>query len=229
LIRGYQVGGKSLTWGRACQRWSPLNLRAGTLWLWPSLAYQLRNGSALVQPRERFIGVCGHKDGIEAMPDGEFLPPFEFNCVESHLQQKIKAHYRNRHLVQGRWAQLTQLTALHLAQGRGRCLARNLCMRGCPYGGYFSSVSSTLPWANKTGNLTIRPHSVVHSIIYDEKRGTAAGVRVIDAQTFRQTDFFAKVVFVNASALNSNLILLNSKSNRFRTALGMTAAYWESM
>ena len=220
-IRGYQVGGKSLTWGRACQRWSPFEFTAperfGYGIAWP-ISYE--TVAPWYSHVERFIGVCGHKDGIEAMPDGEFLPPFEFNCVESHLQQKIKAHYGNRHLVQGRWAQLTQPTELHLAQGRGRCLARNLCMRGCPYGGYFSSVSSTLPWANKTGNLTIRPHSVVHSIIYDEKRGTAAGVRVIDAQTFRQTDFFAKVVFVNASALNSNLILLNSKSNRFPNGLG---------
>jgi choline dehydrogenase-like flavoprotein len=169
---------------------------------------------------ERFIGVCGHKDGIEAMPDGEFLPPFELNCVESHLQRKIKAHYGNRHLVQARWAQLTQPTEIHLAQGRGRCLARNLCMRGCPYGGYFSSVSSTLPWATKTGKLTIRPHSVVHSIIYDEKRGAAAGVRVVDSLTMQQTDYFAKVIFVNASALNSNLILLNSRSTRFPNGLG---------
>jgi choline dehydrogenase-like flavoprotein len=220
-IRGYQVGGKSLTWGRACQRWSPFEFSAperfGYGLAWP---INYKTVAPWYSHVERFIGVCGHKDGIEAMPDGDFLPPFELNCVESHLQQKIKAHFGNRYLVQGRWAQLTQPKEIHLAQGRGRCLSRNLCMRGCPYGGYFSSVSSTLPWAKKTGNLTIRPHSVVHSIIYDERKGTAAGVRVIDAQTLQQTDYFAKVVFVNASALNSNLILLNSKSARFPNGLG---------
>jgi choline dehydrogenase-like flavoprotein len=220
-IRGYQVGGKSLTWGRACQRWSPFEFSAperfGYGIGWP-INYE--TVAPWYSHVERFIGVCGHKDGIEAMPDGEFLPPFDLNCVESYLQQKIKQQYGNRYLVQARWAQLTQPTAVHLEQGRGRCLARNLCMRGCPYGGYFSSVSSTLPWAKRTGRLSIRPHSVVHSIIYDEKKGTAAGVRVIDAQTLQQTDYYARVIFVNASALNSNLILLNSKSTRFPNGLG---------
>lgn len=154
------------------------------------------------------------------MPDGEFLPPFDLNCVESHDQQKIKENYKNRFLVQARWAQLTQPTDLHLQQGRGRCQARNLCMRGCPYGGYFSSVSSTLPWANRTGNLTVRPFSVVHSIIYDHQKEKAVGVRIIDANTHETTDYFAKVIFVNASALNSNLILLNSTSDRFPQGLG---------
>lgn len=220
-IRGYQVGGKSLTWGRACQRWSPFEfsapVRFGYGAAWP-INYE--DVAPWYSHVEKFIGVCGNKDGIEAMPDGEFLPPFEFNCLESHMQQTIQTHYKNRHLVHARWAHLTQPTALHLAQGRGRCQARNLCMRGCPFGGYFSSNSTTLPWAQKTGNLTIRPYSVVHSIIYNDKAGKATGVRVIDAQTKQQTDFFAKVIFVNAAALNSNLILLNSKSARFPNGLG---------
>jgi choline dehydrogenase-like flavoprotein len=169
---------------------------------------------------ETFIGVCGNKDGIEAMPDGEFLPPFDLNCVEAHLQKSIRNNFSNRHLVQARWAHLTQPTALHLAQGRGKCLARNLCMRGCPYGGYFASNSATLPWAQKTGKLTIRPHSVVHSIIYDEQKGRATGVRVINAETMQPLEVFADIIFVNASALNSNLILLNSKSARFPNGLG---------
>lgn len=220
-IRGYQVGGRSLTWGRACQRWSPFEFTAperyGYGMAWPFGYDEIAPWYSHV---ERFIGVCGHKDGIESMPDGEFLPPFDLNCVESHLQQSIKKNYKDRHLVQARWAQLTQPTELHLQQGRGKCQARNLCMRGCPFGGYFSSVSSTLPWAQKTGNLTIRPHSVVHSIIYDEQKGKATGVRVIDANTKETIEYFARIIFVNASALNSTLVLLNSTSRRFPNGLG---------
>jgi choline dehydrogenase-like flavoprotein len=126
------------------------------------------------------------------MPDGEYLPPFEFNCVEEHLQGKIRSNHKDRFMIQGRWAQLTQPSAIHIEQGRERCQVRDLCMRGCPFGGYFSSNSSTLPWAQKTGNLTIRPFSVVHSIIYDEKKGRAIGVRVIDSNTKEATEFLQK-------------------------------------
>jgi choline dehydrogenase-like flavoprotein len=169
---------------------------------------------------ENFIGICGKAEGIEAMPDGEFLPPFDFNCVESHMHQSIKENFPDRYMTPARWAHLTKPKEIHLQQGRGQCQARNLCMRGCPFGGYFSSVSSTLPWAEKTGNLTVRPHSVVHSIIYDEKSGKASGVRIIDANTNEVIDYNAKIIFVNASALNSLLVLLNSKSNRFPNGLG---------
>lgn len=220
-IRGYQVGGKSLTWGRACQRWSPFEFtspeRLGYGMNWP-IGY--RDVAPWYSHVEKFIGVCGNKDGIEAMPDGEFLPPFDLNCVESKMQQAIAGNYTGRYLVHARWAHLTQPTELHLQQGRGRCQARNLCMRGCPFGGYFSTVSSTLPWAAKTGRLTVRPFSVVHSILYDEAKGRAVGVRVIDANTHETTDYFSRIVFVNASALNSNLVLLNSTSNRFPNGLG---------
>ncbi len=123
-------------------------------------------------------------------------------------------------MVQGRWAHLTQPKEIHLQQGRGTCQARNLCGRRCPFGGYFSSNSSTLPWAAKTGNLTIRPHAVVHSILYDERKGKATGVRVIDANTHAVTEYHARIIFVNASALNTNLILLNSTSARFPHGLG---------
>jgi choline dehydrogenase-like flavoprotein len=220
-IRGYQVGGKSLTWGRACQRWSDFEFSAPARYGY-GLDWPIRYADVApwYSHVEKFVGICGHKDGIEAMPDGEFLPPFDLNCVESHLQQKIKQHYKDRHLVQARWAQLTEPQPVHLQQGRGKCQARNLCMRGCPFGGYFSSVSSTLPWAAKTGNLTVRPFSVVHSIIYDEKKGKATGVRVIDTNTHAITDYFARVIFLNASALNSNLVLLNSTSRRFPNGLG---------
>ncbi|WP_420154304.1 GMC oxidoreductase [Siphonobacter sp.] len=220
-IRGYQVGGKSLTWGRACQRWSDFEFtgpqRFGYGIDWPIRYADIAPWYAHV---EKFIGVCGHADGIEAMPDGEFLPPFQLNCVETAIKESIQKHYPDRHLVQARWAHLTQPKDIHLQQGRGKCQARNLCMRGCPYGGYFSSVSSTLPWAQKTGKLTIRPHSVVHSIRYDEATQKASGVRVIDAESQEVIDFSARVIFVNASALNSNLILLNSRSNRFPNGLG---------
>ncbi|MFT5883794.1 MAG: choline dehydrogenase-like flavoprotein [Arcticibacterium sp.] len=220
-IRGYQVGGKSLTWGRACQRWSDNEFKAphkfGYGIKWP-IGYD--DIAPWYSHVEKFVGVCGHKDGIEAMPDGEFLPPFDFNCVEQHVSDKLKEHYPDRHLVQGRWAQLTEPQEIHLEQGRGKCQASNLCMRGCPYGGYFSSVSSTLPWADKTGNLTIRPFSVVHSIIYDEATGKASGVKVIDAETKEEMIFNARIIFVNASALNTNLILLNSTSKRFPNGLG---------
>lgn len=220
-IRGYQVGGKSLTWGRACQRWSEFEFTAPERYDygagWPINYAAMAPWYSHV---EKFIGVCGTRDGIEAMPDGEFLPPFDLNCAESHIQQKIRSKYKDRHLVHARWAHLTAPQDIHLQQGRAQCQARNLCMRGCPFGGYFSSVSSTLPWAEKTGNLTVRPFSVVHSIIYDEQKGKATGVRVIDANTKQITDFFARIIFVNASALNSNLVLLNSTSKRFPNGLG---------
>ena len=220
-IRGYQVGGKSLIWGRACPRWSPFEFTAPARYgygiEWP-IGYE--DVAPWYSHVEKFAGICGNRDGLEAMPDGEYLPPFDFNCVEKQLQKKISQKYSNRYMIQGRWAQLTKPTALHLEQGRGQCQARDLCMRGCPFGGYFSSVSSTLPWAQKTGHLTIRPFSVVHSVIYDEKKRKAKGVRVIDAHTKEVIEYYSKVIFVNASALNSNLVLLNSKSNRFPAGLG---------
>lgn len=220
-IRGYQVGGKSLIWGRACQRWSEFEFTAPARYKY-GLDWPIRYNDVApwYSHVEKFAGICGNKDGIEAMPDGEFLPPFEFNCVEQHIQDKIKENYKDRFLVHARWAQLTQPTEIHLQQNRGKCQARNLCMRGCPFGGYFSSVSSTLPWAEKTGNLTVQPDAVVHSIIYDEKKGRATGVRVINAHTKETTDYFARIIFLNAAALNSNLILLNSTSQRFPKGLG---------
>lgn len=219
-IRGYQVGGKSLTWGRACARWSEFDFTApqrhGYGESFPIGYGDIKDWYSHV---EKFIGVCGTRDGIASMPDGEFLPAYELNCVEAHLQKVVKEKF-DRHYVSGRWAHITEPQQIHLDQGRGQCLNRNLCMRGCPLGGYFSSNSSTLPWANKTGNLTIRAHSVVHSIIYDEQKKRAIGVRVIDANTKQATEFFAKIIFVNASALNTNLILLNSTSSRFPNGLG---------
>ena len=219
-IRGYQVGGKSLTWGRSCQRWSDWDfsapLRYGYATDWP---IRYADIASWYSHAERFIGVCGSAENIESMPDGEFLPPMEFNAVEKHFKKTIWEQYK-RYYIPGRWAHITEEKDIYKQQGRAQCQNRDRCMRGCPFGGYFSSVSSTLPWAKRTGNLTIRPFSVVHSVIYDEQQQRATGVRVIDAQTKQATEFFAKIIFVNASALNSNLILLNSTSSRFPNGLG---------
>ena len=220
-IRGYQVGGKSLIWARETQRWSHYEFEApardGFAIDWPIRYEDIAPWYSHV---EKFVGISGNKDGIENLPDGEFLPPWELNCVEKQIQSKINGYYSIRRMITGRCAHLTHPNKIHLEQNRGQCQARNLCYRGCPFGAYFSSNSSTLPWAQKTGNLTLRPHSVVHSILYDEQKQKATGVRVIDALTKNITDYYARVIFVNAACLNTNLLLLNSVSSRFPNGLG---------
>ena len=220
-IRGYQVGGKSLLWARQTQRWSKYDFegpaRDGYAVDWPIRYQDLAPWYSHV---EKFAGISGNKDGVDTLPDGEFLPPWEMNSVESDIAQKIKAKYKDRYVVQGRCAHLTQPQPIHIEQGRNPCQARSMCERGCPYGGYFSSNSSTIPWALKTGNLTIATDNVVHSVIYDDKLQKATGVRVIDAHTKKTTEYFAKVIFVNAACLNSNLLLLNSTSSRFPNGFG---------
>lgn len=221
-IRGYQVGGKSLLWARQTQRWSHFDFegpaRDGFAVDWPIRYEDIAPWYSHV---ERFAGIAGNHDGLETLPDGEFLPAWEMNAVEKDMSARINAHYNgDRHVIIGRCAHLTKPNEIHKQQGRGQCQARSLCERGCPFGGYFSSNSSTLPWAMKTGNLTLRPDSVVHSIIYDEKKGKATGVRVIDAHTKQATEYFAKIIFVNAACLNTNLVLLNSTSSRFPNGLG---------
>ncbi len=220
-IRGYQVGGKSLLWARQTQRWSKYEFEApgrdGFAVEWPIEYSDLAPWYSHV---ERFAGISGNKDGIENLPDGEFLPPWELNCVEKHIQQQVGQHYTDRQVIIGRCAHLTAPQEVHRQQGRGQCQARSLCERGCPFGGYFSSNSSTIPWAMRTGNLTLKPDSVVHSIIYDDKKGKAVGVMVIDNHTKQTTAYYARVIFVNAACLNTNLILLNSTSGRFPNGLG---------
>ncbi|MSU66118.1 MAG: GMC family oxidoreductase [Opitutus sp.] len=219
-IRGYQVGGKSLIWARQTQRWSRFDFEGAVrdgIADWPITYDDLAPWYSHV---EKFAGISGNYDRLETLPDGEFLPAWEMNDVEKHAQEKIMAAFAGRHVIQGRCAHLTVPKPEHYAQGRGQCQARNLCYRGCPFGAYFSSNSSTLPAAARTGKLTVRPHSVVESILHDNATGKARGVRVIDAQTKQATEFFARVVFVNAACLNTNLILLNSKSARFPAGLG---------
>ena len=220
-IRGYQVGGKSIMWARQVQRWSNLDFegpaRDGFAVDWPIRYKDLDQWYTYV---EKFVGVSGNKDGLEILPDGDFLRPFGNNCVEDYFGDEMKKHYKNRHVIYGRCAHLTESKPIFIEQGRGLCASRNVCQRGCPYGGYFNANSTLIPWAMKTGNLTLKTDSVVHSIIYDEKKKKATGVRVIDANTKATYEYFAKVIFLNASALNSNLILLNSTSNRFPNGLG---------
>lgn len=220
-VRGYQVGGKSLIWARQTQRWSKYDFegpgRDGFAVDWPIRYEDLAPWYSHV---EKFVGISGNYDGLDTLPDGEFLPAWEMNCVEKEIQKRILDAYGDRKFIIGRCAHLTQPTEVHLAQGRGQCMARNQCYRGCPFGGYFSSNSSTLPHAAKTGNLTLRPDSVVHSLIWDEQKGKVTGVRVIDRVTMAATEYFANVIFLNAAALNTNLILLNSTSSRFPNGLG---------
>ncbi|WP_041259385.1 GMC oxidoreductase [Fibrella aestuarina] len=220
-IRGYQVGGKSLIWARQTQRWSKYdfeaNARDGAAIDWPIRYDDIAPWYSHV---EKFAGISGNKDGLDVLPDGEFLTPWELNCVEKHVQKTVASLYKDRHVIIGRCAHLTSPKDVHRAQGRAQCQARHLCYRGCPFGAYFSSNSSTLPWAAKTGKLTLRPFSVVESILYDEQKGKATGVRVIDTNTKQVTEYFARIIFVNAACLNTNLLLLNSTSRRFPNGLG---------
>lgn len=220
-IRGYQTGGKSLLWARQVQRWSDLDFegpaRDGFAVDWP---IRYKDIAPWYSHVERFVGVSGNKDGLPNLPDGDFLPAMELTAVEKYFKKFVADNYSNRDIVIGRCAHITGNYEYYAKQGRGLCQHRNLCSRGCPFGGYFSSNASTLPWAEKTGNLTMRSNAVVHSIIYDEQKEKATGVRVIDAFTKEITEYYAPIIFLNASALNTNLILLNSTSNRFPNGLG---------
>ena len=219
-IRGYQVGGKSLLWARQTQRWSKYDFEGPArdgFGDWPIRYKDIEQWYTHV---EIFAGISGNYDKLDTLPDGSFLPAWQMNTVEKQMQTNIMKKFADRSVIQGRCAHLTEPQPIHIEQGRQPCQARSLCERGCPFGGYFSSNASTIPWAQKTGNLTLQPNSVVHSIIYDETTQKAKGVRVIDSITKKATEYFAKIIFVNASTLNTNLILLNSISKRFPNGLG---------
>lgn len=220
-IRGYQVGGRSIMWARQVQRWSDYDFegpaRDGFAVDWPIRYKDLEKWYTYV---EQFIGVAGNKDGLDLLPDGDFLKPWDLNIVEKHFQKSVSENYDGRHVIFGRCAHLTEMKEIFRKQGRVLCQARNICQRGCPFGGYFNANSTLIPWAQKTGNLTLKPHSVVHSVIFDEKENKAVGVRVVNAETNETTSYFAKVIFLNAGTLNTNLILLNSQSERFPDGLG---------
>ena len=220
-IRGHHLGGRSIMWGRQCYRWSDLdfeaNLKEGVAVDWPIRYADIEPWYAYV---EKFVGIQGNRDGLPHLPDGEFLPPFELNCAEDHFKQAVEKAFPERNVISARTANLTQYMPERHLGTRGQCQARNRCWRGCPFGGYFSSLSSTIPVAQETGNLTIVPHSVVHSLIFDDATQRVTGVNVIDAETKETREYFSKVVFCNASTIGSTAILLNSKSERFPDGLG---------
>jgi len=218
-LRGYHVGGRSIMWGRQSYRLSNLDFEAnkkdGIAVDWPIRYEDVEKWYDYV---EEYIGVSGENLGLPQLPDGKFLPPMELNCVEKHLKKNIAENYKDRILTIGRTANNTSTTKQF--EGRSACQYRNRCIRGCPFGGYFSSVSSTLPAAERTGNMTLRPNSIVAEIIYDDTTKRATGVKVIDAETKEETIFNARVIFSCASSIASAAILLHSKSKRYPNGLG---------
>ncbi|RQO69620.1 GMC family oxidoreductase [Pedobacter sp. KBW06] len=215
-LRGYQVGGRSLVWGRQCYRMSDLdfaaNLKENVAVDWPIRYNDIAPWYSYV---ESHIGVSGQKENLAHLPDGEFLPPMELNCIEKHLAESLKKNEYNRLLTIGRVANLTRGW-----DHRGPCQNRNLCHRGCPFGGYFSSNSSTIPAAAATGNLTLRPFSIVTEILFDPENQKAKGVRVIDTLSNEVYEFYSKILFVNASTIATAGLLLNSVSSRFPNGFG---------
>ncbi len=218
-IRGYHVGGRSIMWGKQTYRLSTMDFEAnakdGVGVDWPIRYNDLAPWYDVV---ESYIGVSGRAEGLPQLPDGKFLPPMELNCVEEVFRDKVSEKFKGRKITIGRVAHLT--APLPHDPSRGICQSRNMCGRGCPYGAYFSSNASTLPAAAKTGNMTLRPYSIVHSIIYAETKGKAIGVKVLDAETKEEVDFYATIIFLNASTLGSTQILLNSTSGRFPNGMG---------
>lgn len=219
-IKPYQVGGRSLLWARQVQRWSDYDFegpkRDNYAIDWP---IRYKDIAPWYDKVEHFIGVSGNKDNIDVIPDGDFLKPLPFSCGEQFLVDFVKKNYKDRHLVYSRVAHLTEVREIHKQQGRGLCQNRTICERGCPFGAYFSANSSTIPWAKRTGNLTLMPNCVVKSIIYDEEAEKATGVEYVDAITKETKIARAKIIFLNAGTLNTNLVLLNSRSSRFPNGL----------
>ena len=215
-IRGDIVGGRSVLWARMSYRWSDLdfsaNARDGYGVDWP---IRYKDIAPWYDYVESFIGVSGKAEGIPHLPDGKFLPPMEMNCVEKDFKAALEKKFPDRRVTIGRTANLTQPV-----KGRGQCQARNLCHRGCPYGAYFSTNASTLPAAFATGNLTLRPHSLVNKVLYDEKKSRATGVEIIDTETNEVLEFYSRIIFLNAATVATTFILLNSISGRFPNGLG---------
>jgi choline dehydrogenase-like flavoprotein len=215
-IRSYQVGGRSLLWGRQSYRWSDLDFEAnskdGYGVDWP---IRYKDIAPWYDKVEKFVGVSGQKAGLSQLPDGIFQPPMQLNCIEKEVAERIGEHYSDRMMMIGRAANLTEPIG-----DRGSCQSRDRCIRGCPYGAYFSSNASTLPAAEATGNLTIRPWSIVTEIIYDTETQKAKGVRIKDAESGEVKEYFAKVVFLCASSFGSTWIMMNSKSERFQNGFG---------
>jgi choline dehydrogenase-like flavoprotein len=219
-FRGYHVGGRSLMWGRQSYRLSDFdfeaNAKEGIAIDWPVRYKEIAPWYDYV---ERFAGVSGNRDGLPQLPDGQFLPAMEMTCVEKDVAARIKDHYKGkRHMIMGRTAHVTGPL-----EGRTQCQYRNKCMQGCPFGGYFSTQSSTLPAAMKTGNLTVRPWSIVTRVLYDKDTKKATGVEVLDAENNTTVEYKAKIVFLNASTMNSAWILMNSATDVWPDGLGSSS------
>lgn len=217
-MRGYHVGGRSIMWGRHSYRLSDLDFTAnkkdGIGVDWP---IRYKDISPWYDYVESYIGVSGENLGLSQLPDGKFQPAMELNCLEDHVKKSLQENFEGRHLTPGRVAHITSDSGF---EGRSKCQYRNRCIRGCPYGAYFSSNSSTLPAAERTGNMTLRPNSVVHQVVYDPETKLASGVKVIDAETKEEIEYKAKVIFLCASAIASTSILMQSKSDRFPNGMG---------
>ncbi|EOZ93208.1 Glucose-methanol-choline (GMC) oxidoreductase:NAD binding site [Indibacter alkaliphilus LW1] len=219
-FRGYQVGGRSLLWGRQSYRLADVdfeaNLKEGIAIDWPIRYKDIAPWYSYV---EKFAGISGNKDGLAILPDGDFQPPMPLNCVEKDVAERVKKAFDNkRHIIIGRPANITQPL-----EGRVQCQYRNKCWLGCPFGGYFSTQSSTLPAAMKTGNLTLRPWSIVTKLMYDKDSKKATGVEVLDAETNETYEFNAKIVFLCASAFNSTAILMRSATDIWPDGLGSSS------
>ena len=218
--RSYQMGGRSLLWGRQSYRFSDIDFEAnakdGVAIDWP---IRYKDLAPWYDYTEKFAGISGSAEGLPHLPDGHFLPPMELNCVEKDVAARIQAAYKNqRRMFIGRVANLTQAIP-----GRTKCQFRNRCWEGCPFGGYFSTQSSTLPAALATGNLTVRPWSIVTQLLYDKNTKKATGVEILDAETNKTYEFYSKIVFVNASALNSAWVLMNSATGVWPGGLGSSS------
>jgi choline dehydrogenase-like flavoprotein len=219
-FRGYHVGGRSLMWGRQSYRWSDLdfeaNAKEGIAIDWP---IRYKDIEPWYTYAEKFAGVSGAKDGLPQLPDGHFMPAMEMNCVEKDVSARIKQHYDNkRSMIIGRTANITEELP-----GRTNCQYRNKCWLGCPFGAYFSTQSSTLPAAMATGNLTVRPWSIVTKILYNKDTKKATGVEVLDGETNKTYQYFAKIIFLNASTFNSTWILMNSATDVWPDGLGSSS------
>ena len=219
-FRGYHVGGRSLMWGRQSYRWSDLDFEAngkeGVGVDWP---VRYKDIAPWYDYVEKFAGISGNRDGLAVLPDGQFLPPMDLTCVEKDVAERLKKEFKGeRHLIIGRTA---NITVPHM--GRPGCQFRNKCWLGCPFGGYFSTQSSTLPAAMATGKLTLRPWSIVTEIKYDKDKKRATGVTVLDAETNKTIEYSAKIIFVNASTLNSTWILMNSATDVWEGGLGSSS------
>jgi len=219
-FRGYHTGGRSLLWGRQCYRWSDLDFEAnakdGIGTDWPVRYKDIEQWYTYV---EKFAGISGSVENIPHLPDSHFLPPYDMTCVEKDVAARIKEHYKGqRHMIIGRTANITVPY-----KGRVGCQFRNKCSLGCPFGGYFSTQSSTLPAARATNKLTLRPWSIVTKILYDKDKKRATGVEVLDAETNKTYQYFSKIVFLNASTLNSAWVLMNSATDIWPDGLGSSS------